>query len=482
MKKAIVGLLEEKLEPRELAVSCPKQPSRANAIEGRQSRGDPDAEPLAGDWDEVDAATKYFCTKLATHAHEQNWASVRKAQLDDASVTILVEALSTNLSVRQLTLSRNAITDIGVKRIVNFLADGRSSIMVLDLSHNLVTSKGADEIARVASTLPTLSEVILTHNQIDIETVSPTNDALLKNGNVVRFDLHDTRISDAELVVTERLLQVNRLTVGNVRSCLTAAFRDDPAVTAIDLNGMLSRGMWRPELLDICHGLQAHARNVRSLTIEFNDLGDAAVAKLAPAIAQWRSLESVSLGANLIVDITPLCNAIAAPTCSLKLLDLRQNRLNVASARALSDALRENDSLTSLDVSGNQWGHVGVALLLGALPMNDSLIEVDVSGRGVTDDQVAKVQNALSLHYKKIKLRDDASSGQLSPQKSALAGLTPSGSAVNAARNSGRPRQRRASFLGEDGKPIGLAGMDVPSSPNQDFELRVETSSGFLSA
>jgi Ran GTPase-activating protein (RanGAP) involved in mRNA processing and transport len=409
LKRLVVALQEEKQEPREVVLSCPRVPGFESA-HGGLCRGDPGAIDVPGEWDESDYATKYWCTALARHALEQGWASVRKSQLDDESLVLLTSALSTNLSVAELRLAQNAITDRGVKRLVSFLSDGRSSITAVDLSHNLITSVGASALAQLAATLP-LAHIDLSHNIIDETCLPSVQEALLNNGHLVRFDLSATRIPAEGIAVSTRLLDVNRLTVGDVRASLIGAFKNDPRATQVDLNAMLSMGMWRPELLHITAGLPAHSRFVTSISFEMNDITDSQFSKFVPCLERWHSLRTLNLGCNHLVNVEALCHALAAPTCGVTTLDVRGNRLNVTSAKAISELLRSSDTLTSLDVSNNKWTHVGVALILGALPMNDGLREIEVQGPGITPELVERCHNALTLHYKHIPL-----SGETSPR------------------------------------------------------------------
>ena len=80
-------------------------------------------------------------------------------------------------------------------------------------------------------------------------------------------------------------------------------------------------------------------------------------------------------------------DALKARSCSLRVLNLRDNMIPASGAVALAAALRHNSGLQELDLSANaELGHEGAVALSGALVHNTTLLTLNLGGCSLGDD------------------------------------------------------------------------------------------------
>jgi hypothetical protein len=96
-------------------------------------------------------------------------------------------------------------------------------------------------------------------------------------------------------------------------------------------------------------------QNLKSLTLCFNNIGDAGALELAAALRQNNTLE---------------------------LLDLMSNKIGSDGASALADALVANDALKDLDLRNNTIGDDGATSIAEMLTRNESIEKVCIAGFG----------------------------------------------------------------------------------------------------
>jgi Ran GTPase-activating protein (RanGAP) involved in mRNA processing and transport len=412
MKRVMIDLIENMSEPRTFQINLP--PVLDNAADEAATR---EQDAVDGEEDDYAFETDVDAEawrKLLRNARQRR--HLRKWQLDDGSVALICDVLQRNMSIRELDLSWNAIGNRGVIRIADLFAHATSSIVIIRLAHNNVSDEGVELLAGLMGKSSTMEIVDVSHNMATDDSCLPVIEAMTRNAVSRVFDLRGCRVSGESVAAVEEVALINDVSFGSVRASLIGAFLGDPTVTSFDFNSLVSLGMWGDRTLDLLRAIAPRAVNVTELHLEYNDLTDADVPKLCDVLTAWPCLTELSVACNFIVDARPLCAALMDDRCGVTKVDLRKNKLNLVSGRAIADMLREDDQLTALNVEENCWGRIGGALILSALSMNDGLKSIYLNGEGISDDVTAKADNALTLHYKHLALKQD--DGALSESES----------------------------------------------------------------
>ena len=143
--------------------------------------------------------------------------------------------------------------------------------------------------------------------------------------------------------------------------------------------------------------------NLKRLSLDGNGLSTYAVGKLA-AVLPDSQLEELNLtacrfttGADGLVGIRVVADALTKPSTRLKVLHLAENTLAMdAASFAVADALARNTSLRLLVLTSCAVSPNGAQRLAAALRVNSTLRELRFNGNNVTDVGASAIANALS--------------------------------------------------------------------------------------
>jgi len=122
--------------------------------------------------------------------------------------------------------------------------------------------------------------------------------------------------------------------------------------------------------------------NIKWMHFNHNNMTDEQLLPMAEAIRGHRSLETLRLNYNRIINTG--CETIASllqdTNCNLQTLDLSYNQINNEGAIAISNSLENNNKLKNLDISQNQIGNEGAIAIANSLASNNKLKELDIGG------------------------------------------------------------------------------------------------------
>jgi hypothetical protein len=212
-------------------------------------------------------------------------------------------------------------------------------------------------------------------------------------GCLRRLELGDCWIGDdgAEQLAAALLA---RLDAGFTPAGLEALVLRRNNITAAGTRA-LAAALARP---DVCPKLAL-------LDLDMNSVGAAGAEALAVALATNTALEMLYLGSNGVRadGALALGRALAAPACTLRCLDLNNNRLGIEGVGVLAQALRTNVALTSLCLAFNGLAHEqgGAARLLdmleAPLALHPALESLDLRSNGLEGNDLLASLPGLKL-------------------------------------------------------------------------------------
>ncbi|XP_072133413.1 uncharacterized protein [Mobula birostris] len=304
---------------------------------------------------------------------------LRDVGLTDSGVEDLVSALSTNPKLTELNLSYNKLGDSGVKLVSAALKNSDCKIQKLWLMDVGLTDSAAGDFVSALSTKTSLMVLSLNNNKLRDSGVKLVSAALMKS----RCKLQELGLRDVGLT-------------DSGAGDLASALRTNPSLTELNLNDnllgdsgvkLLSAALGNPEC------------KLQKLQLDNIGLTDSGAKDLASALSTNPSLTELNLSVNKLGDsgVKLVSEALRNSKCEIQKLWLRDVGLTDSGAEDLASALRTNPSLTELNLGANKLGDSGMKLVSAALRNTECKIQklwlMDV---GLTDSAAGDFVSALS--------------------------------------------------------------------------------------
>ena len=136
--------------------------------------------------------------------------------------SILADALRTSISLKELYLYGNHVSDIGVWSLAQTLAVENSALTRLSLGSNEITDEGACHLARMLTTNRTLTHLLLSNNEIGGRgCVKLANVLIHQNTSLERLDLDSNHgVNDSTVTTLVSMIKLSKSLEGlNVSDC-----------------------------------------------------------------------------------------------------------------------------------------------------------------------------------------------------------------------------------------------------------------------
>lgn len=280
----------------------------------------------------------------------------------------LLKSVSMSTSLTQLGLGGNDLGPDGMAALASAL-EHNSFITHVDLWSNNIGPTGAPHIARVLQSEHCQLRILdLWGNQLGTKGCELVADALRRNSSLKRISLGNNGCGDGACAAIAAAMQKNRtLEDLDLRSnsilpagiqVLAAPLAEHPTLLRL----ALSANPIGAEGADcICKALLSGSGRLTSLDLWSCRLTSKGAERMAGLIASHSTLAELNLACNDIDDVgaESLAQGLRCQKSQvLKILDLVNNRIGVAGATQLLEALLLNPSLTSLSLHGNDINRV----------------------------------------------------------------------------------------------------------------------------
>lgn len=274
--------------------------------------------------------------------------------LGDEGLEVLAQALSSNCSLRSLTLNKCGFTRFGMEMLMTQLESNRS-LLTLNLDANRIGRDGTSAVATCLMMNVSLTELSLDHNKIGHVGATALAEALVHNQSLAKLSLRHNHIGDIGATAFARTLQDFCV--------LTALHLDDNGIST--LTGTLLAAALHSNTVLTALGI---GQNVFALDC---------VRILGAALAQNRTLTSLDLGGR-----------------NPQLLGHGE-----ALGQCFRNLLHSNSTLTRLVLNGLEIGHLGAGHLAAALKENSSLTSLEMTKCGIDEEWAALFADALEQNF-----------------------------------------------------------------------------------
>ncbi|KAK7121156.1 hypothetical protein R3I93_022292 [Phoxinus phoxinus] len=331
---------------------------------------------------------------------------LRSCGISDGGCADLRSALRSNLSLRELDLSGNNITDSGVMQLSELLAHPQCKLQKLGLRSFHIRDRGCAVLSSALRLNPAhLRELDLSENNITELGVKMLS-ALLADPQckLEKLGLRSCDVSDggcavlssaliSNLSLRELDLSENNITYSGVEKISTLLKHSQCKLQKLKLRSCRVRDEVWPYL--------SSALSLRELDLSENNIKDSGVKCLSYLLADHRqcNLEKLGLRSCQIKDegCADLSSALRSNPSHLRELDLSKNNITDLGIKQLSDLLKHPQcKLEKLEIRSCYISDGGCADLRSALRSNPShLRELDLSKNNITDSGIKQLSDLL---------------------------------------------------------------------------------------
>ncbi|GLI67888.1 hypothetical protein VaNZ11_012165 [Volvox africanus] len=327
-----------------------------------------------------DGGAEQLAKVIAGHPHLAT-LDLGQNGIGDAGAAALAEAIKLNTRLQRLDLSGNAIDKDGAAALAAALA-ASTTLEVLVLTDNYLGEAGALSLGDALRANNSLKELHLKGNEIGDAGVAAICEALMaRHGDITVLDLGNNSLTEAGAAVLTRMLSLKR--------------------SLKELN------LYMNDIGDSGMAKMAHAiadnKGLAVLDVGGNNIGPKGVAALVGALRNHGSLTSLELGYNPLGPEGTKTVTDLAKFNLPKLSTLKMGWCKVAGgdgARALSDLLLLNNTLSHVDLRGNALGNDGAILLSRGLKAaeNSKIVDLDLGYNEIKDDGACALAQALKAN------------------------------------------------------------------------------------
>jgi Ran GTPase-activating protein (RanGAP) involved in mRNA processing and transport len=288
----------------------------------------------------------------------------------------------------QVAVSGRNLDDAGFSKVLEAIERGGGRVTAIDASNNAITTVGVCSLIRFLSSNASVREISLDQNQIDETGAQLLLELMIKGSNITLTNVYIDNNPAVSPQTVSRVKEaaglqglpafIKDLILGNVPS------------PSVDLSAQVGKFSLRTVAQIV-----AKASDIVELNLAGMDLADAGVESLGEILAPLKELRVLNLTANRIGvhGIKGFVQKACLKTnTSLTRLVLTNNKLPDDAARTLVDLLRVNSTLVDIDVTDNAITAATLAQLNRALLLNRQPLELKKAYISMLDNEGENVE------------------------------------------------------------------------------------------
>jgi hypothetical protein len=295
-----------------------------------------------------------------------------------------------------LSLRENELTDgEGVKMVEALQAN--TTLTQLSLNGNKLGDASGCALAMVLHANTTLRQLDLGGNELGAESVKEMVKALKTNTTFRTVTLDGAVLSIAELTLLKNRFDVESATmlakISAERGIMLSGMKRDQTEASFS-----SKGLQPADAILIGSDLQFMAL-VTTLSLWDNSIGDEGAKAIAEALKVNEVVTTLDLrGGNNIGDEGAIAIAEALKVNAVvTTLSLGSNNIGDEGAIAIAEALKANAVVTILSLGGNSIGDEGAIAIAEALKVNVVVTTLDLAWNKIGDDGAVAIAESLKV-------------------------------------------------------------------------------------
>ena len=314
----------------------------------------------------------------------------------------IAEAITLNLKLRKLDISRNYITS---KALIDLLKASNYKLQFLNITYNNVTESEFEQIQCSVNALSSSLKVHVSWNAI----------ALARKGLQIKSTIILIR-PNTSAIVTEDAWSIAIISNSFYRAeffsnCLKSVINYDEWMT------VLIAGMQINVMLDVsCVNLVDDEATVISdhlkinniiqeLNLSKNLISQLGIARVAEAVQVNTTLQKLNISCNALSDKgTAKISECLKINSVLRELDISSNNISNRGAAHMAESMQLNKTLQNLNISCNALSDEGTVAISECLKINNTLQELNVSNNNVSNKGATEIAEAMNMNTALTKL------------------------------------------------------------------------------
>eukprot|EP00755_Sulcionema_specki_P003577 Sspe_Gene.27984::Locus_12409_Transcript_1_1_Confidence_1.000_Length_1467::g.27984::m.27984 len=263
----------------------------------------------------------------------------------------------------------NTLRDEGLAVLVDWMKEKHpvwKMVTEVDVGGNFITAKGCPSLVELIKMIPNVTDVDFRDNNLGKEGIYALHESLVDLRMLKQLSFNHCSLWDYGAGVVMNIL---------------------PSMTVTDL--CLVDNFLTEKCVDDVMQAVAEARSLRTLTLDFNRIGDGGAAKIAAHLSnrkRYRHLHTIGLSDNSIGDDGAAALGEAfGKNGGVPKIDLSVNHIGTPGAIALAKGLMENTVVEHLDVAANELYDDGTIAMVQCLRKNRTLRTLDLTNEKMTD-------------------------------------------------------------------------------------------------
>eukprot|EP00210_Caulerpa_lentillifera_P009605 g9162.t1 len=275
----------------------------------------------------------------------------------------------------------------------------------LDLSHNIISNRGAVPLSELIGHSTTLTALDISHNKIAEEGFSFLSNALKINISINMLDVSCSLFGPSSGTDVGNVLRLNyTLTDLRLNQCQITDSSIKGLIKGLRVNKTLKKLWLRhnkigPQGMEVLSRALVENNSLEQLALEGNPIGDQGVEHLSTIFPHNNSLFTIELVGNGITDRGALAlGEFLWRSEILQYLYLSSNTISDSGMMAIANGLEKSRVIIHLSLVCNLIGNQGARCLAEALKKNKSLTELHLGGNQITDEGVCALAEALTVN------------------------------------------------------------------------------------
>ena len=306
--------------------------------------------------------------------------------ISDDKILFLSYCLETNRTLHELNLSKNNITNEGVKKLAEAI-QMNTTLQELDISKNWIGKEGVMMILEACTKNRTLYKLVCRHNNLSKSGLAAINEYIRKENALEVFDASWNGLSVDNKIVIKTNFQVLdvKQSQDDKADSVQQKFSMQSILWHVDENLELK---CKREFLYCCF---EEFFNKHCVSLQNTQMNDFEVEILGDCLKSNKILSELNLSSSLISNdhCLPLKTISTISNClqindTLCVLNFSNNHITDDAVKVLIEAIATNLTLQKVNLSHNIISDSGISFFNNYLKINKKLHELNLSGNNIT--------------------------------------------------------------------------------------------------